>query len=1202
MSVSNMHINVRPSGIYDTIRNAGYLAGSYLNQGNNAEQNYLHEYGANILRNDAGWQALFSDTENNRALNQMDKWDDNILSYAREIGYGSDKAQNDYNNASFNAVNINGDDLGTFNLSHLTDSQVDSLISVGTCKLSNGTSINVNSYDKDRIAYLRTNVKNEQYKTHLSNGTTGEKMQAYKDITAHIKERYDNAYNMLSNEARNAINSAYKKEDNKNPFDITKKGDKARLEWIDKALENNKLDSKVRQELLDLKKITDAHKSVGNGANVSTRLTARQHYGFSAITRDSFGNDFYTGIAFYKGVGNIGSRMGHLVSRSLPAQGLRSLVTGQSMKDIKAFDKQLMDARKAGSRREINKLKRDRKRNIADSRMNKRISKKELTLRQNPDNKRIKACLDKLRDKNGKRMARRNRADAFRKRFNEALGNIKKRWNNTLVAKFFKGFSNIVSFAQKAKKYVIMYGGGGLAVFLISLFTIIPVVIIFVHFLTEPTDLMGTLDSLNYGQYAVDSVNQYMTKPLLKTIKNDAEWHYNFDYIKGILNADYRHPSTGIDWNKSMSASEVGRIVDEYGNDITSLNENLPAIISMARFRYEDLWDFQNHVTPMAYAYNLFANTHRVIGYHYTDVDDCLDTDLYLNERFYSASKGKVYYGNKLEIGTTSGPEYMALDGSTQNGEFICENVYFHGYAGLLVKNSTISDLWAKTKGIGISVANWMRKAVGIEDVVTVGHESGLFVNELPYDSKGTCNHYRAYKYSSTPSCGKEEHVHTDACYRDVTTTNTEVLHEGSVSPSQAKTYKENGGAWNKDTKQWEKTTTETHKELVCGKEEHTHSPWQSESNPGCYDTAYLCLGHCGGHIMSTTDVEVICDVENIKEKDWMCLPASFTGETDFMTIFAELPTVDVWQAYWNVKTASMFAPLPLSPAGAIESLGRHLIYAGAGTIDFLTGLTNDIISLFTSGSVDSSAAREAVDKYWSNTVTNVIEDAYGFADWNDDALEEFKTWYGSYDELDDDDQLNPYYTGKTLWYEIGEVTFPVGGGRPLRDYQVDSIINSIKTQYTLTPTQEAVIMEALKGVGQFFYVETPEAQLNGATNNKGRTNGSGFISGIMNRSMGTDINADYSDFATDGIGYSTDDFAPGTILTFNQNNYTGGKWGYDKKKNCVAISLGSGYNMELKHYSLDKNKSSRYVYVIYIDDYGAIIKCTPKSWWKYKH
>lgn len=1208
MAVSNLHINIRPSHIYDTLKNMSYTAGSYFSQGTQAEQNYLHEYGVTLKRDDSVFQSLFSDNTNYKAAHQMNNWDADVYSFAN---FDVNKAHADYSKASFNAIDTNGNSMGTYSLSSLTNAQVDSLISVGTCNLTSGGSINIDATERSRISALRNNVRTAEHNVHLTHGTTSEQMEVYKELQTTIKQQYDLAYNNLSKSAKDAIDKAFQL---KNPqvyknawangkdykFDLAKeiKKEKTRLDWIDEALKNNSLDSAVKQELLDLRKVTNARCQT-NISGVSSRVTAKQRYGFSSMARASLGSDFYTGIAFYKGVSNIGSRMGHLISRSMPAQGLRSLVTGESLKDIKAFDKQLMDARKSGSKREIRNLKRDRKRNIKDKRMNRRISKKELALQRNPASAKLQKRLEKLRHKNERRMTRRSRADAIRKRFNEALGNLKKRLNKTIVARFFRGISKVFNVFAGLKKKLIIGGAGLLLVFLISIFVLIPISLLLIHFLTEPTDLMGSLDNLNYGQYTVDMINKNMSKPLLDTIKNDAQWHYNFDYIKGLVDEDFRHPSTKVDWNKSMTVAEIGRIRNEYGEEITSINDNIVPILSMAKIRYRDLWDFQNHVTPMAYCYNLYANTHDITGYTYTDMDDCPNTELYMGDRFYSASTGKVYYGIKGELMTNTGLEYLPEDAKI-NGDFLCENVYFHGYQGFLVKNSTISNLWSNAVSTGVSIINWVRNAVGIEEVVTVGKESGLWVGEIPNDSKGTCNHYKACKYNSISICGKEEHVHTDTCYTEWDEVKREILYNGPTDGKSANAYRALGGFYDQQTKQWVLETTTHHKELTCGKEEHTHRPWKSESDPGCYQTAYLCLGHCGGHLICEADVEVVCDVNNITQKDWMSLPASFTGETDFLTIFQNgLPTVGVWKTYWNIKTAAMFTPLPLSPAGAIESLGRHLVYFGTAIVDSFTGLTNDAISALTgnSKSASDSAALKAVNNYYQHTVGNVIEDVFNFEGW-DVALDEFEGFYGTYDELDEDDKPYPYYSAILRWDEIGEVRFPIGGGRPFRESQIESIIASIKTAHTLSKEQEKLVEEALRSVGQYFYVETTEAQTNGATNNKGRTNGSGFACGIYNRVKGTNMNLSYSDLARSSIT-SEEMFAPGKILVKNTNDFQGGKWGYNKKANQVAISLGTGYKMNLEGYTLT-GKGTNKLYVIVIDDYGATIKATKKTDWQY--
>lgn len=1240
MAIETLKINLAPSNLYGTIQNVCVRAGDYFGQGTSAEQNYLHSYSVSGGKCNGTIQALFSDLNNYKASNNLDiinstetnykHGEDLFRNFAHDNGFGVNVAQNAYNSASFSTVTKEGAAVpGAFSINAFSNSQIESLVTCGQCVGTTGETVYVSSDEQKRLSNLVSARNEEITKNHLINGSTSEQMQGYEQLRNLAKQNLDSIIGKTSQSTRDLFGGQ----------DIAKMCNKDRLKACDSLLKDKTLSDDVRAEIEQIKNSSTILKYAGV-ENTSITMTARQSHGWQAIGQNYLGSDMMKGINFYMAGSRIATRGIRAISRSLQTKGLniarntsqskwvRGIVEKAAPKSgLNALDKlnykqekrreylkDRLEASKKG-KRSLREFDREHRKNTRNAKDQRTIARNKAQMEKNKGNKarvdRLGERNERIQKRNEKMNRRFDRKKERRERRTEFFKNFKKRWDKTLIGRFSRGIASVINFGAKIKRTLIL-GAGGFFLTIIVLFMILPLFFyIIIHFLSEPTNLTGALDSLNYDQYIVDSMNQNLSKALLKTAKQDGQTYYFFNGAKV--------PSDGLEWNKSISNSEIGTIYDEYGNEISSLNANLLPILAMSKMRYEDLFDFKNHTTPMAYSYYMYVNSHTALDHHYKVIDNCDNSALFSLTRFYDSNNQRVYFGYYTPVTRSEGWTHVHTNDSydVQKDDFeLCENIYIHGYPTLIKDEdlakalvdsqakfeTTINKICTGIRNLGY----WLvHKDKPEEEVVifTSSKIDGLWL-EIPYDKAGTCNNYRAYRYSNDlytkdkgGSCPGYEHTHSEqkegigSCWKWVDTSwdETTVGAEGAVSQTQADELSAEGYAWNKKDKVWSKT--EHHEdgywELKCNKEEHTHSAWNSESDPGCYQTCYLCMGHCGGHISSVTDIEVMCDIDNLKNLDIISLPASFTGETSFLGIATKLitmPNIASWKFYWNAKAVSWFSPLPNPLSlGAYESLGRQVIYFGAEGIDLISA---NIAAMIEDPKKYFSSEHEHTETYERLKEEHKADakDKFGFKGWSDDIVDEFKGLYGTYDELDNDNVLHPYLTGEEMFKDVEELTIPIGGKRPLTESQISSIMSQIEV-YPLTDKQRSILEEALHSVGKYFYEETAEAQTKGATLSQGRSNGSGFVSGIINRATGSNLDYNYNDFCKNTFNLSN--IQPGDVLVKNNSIFSGGTWS-NNEENRIAIYLG-GMNLKVDNYNEGTNLFGR-KYVVYMDENGATI------------
>lgn len=863
---------------------------------------------------------------------------------------------------------------------------------------------------------------------------------------------------------------------------------------------------KVDAQLKDLEIAKETGLSVGakdNGRMASQRRT----YGRQIIRQTVTGESMSKGIVFYQQAGRLTAQSAGIAFRasvglttgmvSITAGKLGSLASGTMFgRKAKAVQDKADSINRAaqnvgrkksrGEKRAIRRERADRRTERGNRRFERGTKKLDdqiakLETKKTEQSGKLSDREQRQLDRANRRKERRTKRGGRRERWQQKkLGwrqfsaNVRSQWNK--VRNVFNKV-NIVRFSDAIKRKAVLIAGGGIFGIILSFLImggVAALIPYFISFMSVPaTDLTGALDEVNYVQYIVNETASDLAAQFESVAKNDAETHF--------LIEDPVPSNNGLDWYKTVSEGEIEHIwaSDEMGlpeeqrKELSGVSANLLQITSLMHFRYNDDLGFEEYNTARAYEYYMFVRTHRVAEdaagnrtYSYEDLDDHDVSALYSTRPVYD-------------------PETQTLS----RGEETCENIYIHGYSNITFGSDAtlacaVNRARATMEGFLTSCVKTIAEANGVSiDTSSLMNRKaeGIWVNEVPSDNGGSCNNYTAYPagYSDDflytteegGSCPGYEHVHTrENCYRFVETGG---YYEDGVSPRG-------------------------YYQLTCPFEEHVHSSWTSESNPGCYDTVYICNGHCGGHICPTVDVEIDMDWKDIIQYDSFKTPY-FIAETSFSSIldWGKCRTVEAWAEKWMDRASEWFSPFPDSPITAITWCGRNLTYKGAQAIDWITG------------------SRDNPEE----------EDIYGFEGWWTDSgtideglLADLECFYGTY-ETDFED-------GVDAWKDF-EVVFPAGSGQALTELQIEAVLDQVRqVNPGISERRLAVIEEALRGVGQYYYSLTGSAHMNAINNTSGAGECSGFVSGVLNRALGTNYNnsaAGYYGYGSAGMPYAGD-------------------------------------------------------------------------------
>lgn len=326
---------------------------------------------------------------------------------------------------------------------------------------------------------------------------------------------------------------------------------------------------------------------------------------------------------------------------------------------------------------------------------------------------------------------------------------------------------------------------------------------------------------------------------------------------------------------------------------------------------------------------------------------------------------------------------------------------------------------------------------------------------------------------------------------------------------------------------------------LKCGKEGHIHTDWVSANEPGCWTTGYICLGHCGGHITPQIDVQIDYDWESIAKKDFYKV-TYLMSESDMVPGASGTGnTIEEWKDYWNSKMAMWFLPFPNSPTSCLELCVDNTLHALAYIADGVTGWFVDGFKWLLGLDIDEEDV-DTVEEI-QELAEEAGDDVFAFPGWyledgtlNQEYIKELEDFYGRYDD-------NNYELGYKNWEEIGECVFPLAGGKAVPAAQQKAILDYLADE-GVSEQRLAVVSEALQRCGAYFYVLSGDAHANGVNNTSGKSECSGFVSGVLNRALGVTTYStgwSASTFFNSGSAVAPSAMQPGDVIS-HANGGTG--------------------------------------------------------------
>lgn len=932
-----------------------------------------------------------------------------------------------------------------------------------------------------------------------------------------------------------------------------------------------------------------------NTARITTAAVRSVYRGYLRTTGHALTGELFISDKAKNRIGNFATRHGlHM------PEPLKNISNGVNRAG--EFQKQRLDrlkakdqARKSGSLREWRRNDRNARFAARNERRAAQITRREnrsinLKNRAKATSGRRKAFLEARANRLDRINARAKGISGFIERTNKGWNNLTQ-WGRDLRDKLLRPFKNvwngmtkpfrfiadklnaITNFIKKRILKPILLGVGVPCVLVLATLFIIPlmafVVLHFVSEIPQPSQVIASAlhpdyvkadGTVNYIQLIVDGAMNDMGEPLMDALKRDAKGYYLHQKVQDTLSwtetkhtvptftdEQIKNSPTDDDgyhegvfvWDKDTTEAEVGNfyateeaaLADSAKNELSGVNANLLPITSMMHVRFFDDIDFENWNTARAYVYYMYAMSHSVSSYTYKEVESCS------NDALFEIADGVDYRIPSIDSGGNAQYHYLHQK---------CTNVFIHGYnaddsKAVNKAKATATNLALKAVNkLKISaISNWL----DIPDFKTTS--PGTEWDRLPYQTvniAGTdwtfvCDHYMTISYDKDaddggynylfenmkPTCGKEEDTNAR---RDTQTLTSDANHNPTYT-----------------------TTTTTNTDY------HVH-------DADCYPTLYVCLGHCGGHITPVVNTQMYMDYENLANQDFFkVVKTKFMGFEDERKIQStEIDSLDwhkilgftslnEWKKYWYEKAnKEWFTPYPTDTLARAE-------YCFKGTVNLFdesVAFWRELILTGDSGSavaaMDAKNARpEGADKdmydFRSWFVTddngNPIVAADGSTTINKDLMEEMETFYGRW--KDKDGNVVDFDIGVEMWDNF-DVHFPVGG-RTLSTAQQQKIIDYLIARgVDPNSSQMAVLTEAMRCCGAFSYDLTGNAHNNGVKNDKGRSDCSGFVCGVLNRSLGTNFNQSAAEFGSAG-GLKK----PGSIISHsngrigqNGETYTG--------------------------------------------------------------
>lgn len=351
------------------------------------------------------------------------------------------------------------------------------------------------------------------------------------------------------------------------------------------------------------------------------------------------------------------------------------------------------------------------------------------------------------------------------------------------------------------------------------------------------------------------------------------------------------------------------------------------------------------------------------------------------------------------------------------------------------------------------------------------------------------------------------------------------------------------------------------------------HAPWISESDHGCWKTVAICGGHCGGHITPLVNIvqkmtyEGLAQDDNFRTPYWLqkeeiVNSAAYAGSGIYAlldtAIGESVVSVGQFRAYWKLKCNSWFSPIPRSPYSFYKTIGKNMIANFCKAWDnFADAFNNLWAGLFGGGGGGDSSSEDddkfaVTDDEWKEEDAT-SHDLWGWPGWWHDnnkidtmLISEVEDFGGSW-------KRDQYKIGIGNWgeWKVTFGSFGIQQGKIYSEQEIIDIIDQMSSYYydysgmELNDQQRAILEAALSRCGTFGYSLTGTAHQNGINNDSGLSDCSGWVSGTLNKALGTNYDLSASMFASKGVYNGKK--VPGSVISHNKggvgsngNTYTG--------------------------------------------------------------
>lgn len=694
----------------------------------------------------------------------------------------------------------------------------------------------------------------------------------------------------------------------------------------------------------------------------------------------------------------------------------------------------------------------------------------------------------------------------------------------------------------------------------------------------------------------------------------DQSFYKTSTIVNGAPNSELLYTDNGYLANISEEAYHF--MPYDYDNAATdfsriniSPNANIVPIMSMAHYRYNDEWTWDNYQTVEAYVFYMYGLSHTTAHYDpqfESGDDESTDKGTYSYELRTPHSDQNLFTdwtwedkwdGTNLNrpgaiawvtYTDSEGHDLIDSDGSVMKGfgyeHSGCSNIYVHGYdwnslfgdnmqavandllegarsvlswVGGLFGADNLEDVLPMPDGVvkitydrthnasnDTFTINSMALSGGAHDGATYTSSTDVWNNALgdnitqPNGSTSfvTCTSIMTLRFSSTTSCGKEQHTPSTSCYtQNCSESNARCTHSHStwfgdcyewdgITEGFVRVCSHADGCPGPGCDSWDYGHTHGHTltasdvashpgtfssngcswTLSCGKDVHVHKDWVDLGNPGCYDTVMFCKGHCGGHINPSINIAVTYTFEGLAYQDAVVLDASFMAATDFLGInFPTQKTVAKWNDHVAKTTAKWFRPFPNGPLSAIVWAGESYMEVRLKVVGWWS---NFVHKLF--GNDDEEYISDVDGSQYAGYDNSTgDEDEMGFEGWyeldnlemlDDSIMNDLYSLYGT---------PETYYEEGVMTWQDFDVVFNVGMSQSLSPDMKENITYAIQTTYPdLSRARFDVIEDALNHVGSYNHIDSavnPESHYNGMYSGMGASDSTGFVSGVLMRALG---------------------------------------------------------------------------------------------------